>query len=48
MSNTARLSMPNLVSGQAQKEITHNMALQRLDAFVQTAVESMELVTPPV
>ena len=48
MSNTARLNMPNLVSGQAQKEITHNMALQRLDAFVQTAVESMTLVIPPV
>ena len=47
MSNTARLNMPNLVSGQAQKEITHNMALQRLDAFVQTAVENMALVTPP-
>ena len=48
MSNTARLNLPNLVSGQAQKEITHNMALQRLDAFVQTAVESMTLVIPPV
>ena len=47
MSNTARLSMTNLVSGQAQKEITHNMALQRLDAFVQTSVESMELVIAP-
>lgn len=47
MSNTARLNMPNLVSGQAQKEITHNMSLQRLDAFVQTTVESMELITPP-
>ena len=48
MSDTARLALPNLVSGQAQKEITHNMALQRLDALVQTAVESMVLTTPPV
>ncbi|WP_021171178.1 hypothetical protein SOV_35570 [Sporomusa ovata DSM 2662] len=48
MSNTVRLALPNLVSGQAQKEITHNMALQRLDALVQTAVESMILSTPPV
>jgi len=48
VSNTARLTLPNLVSGQAQKEITHNMALQRLDALVQTAVESMVLTTPPV
>lgn len=48
MSNTARLTLPNLVAGQAQKEITHNMALQRLDALVQTAVESMVLTTPPV
>lgn len=48
MSSTARLALPNLVSGQAQKEITHNMALQRLDAFVQTALESMTLIVPPI
>lgn len=47
MSNTARLSLPNLLVAQATKEITHNMALQRLDAFVQTAVESMTLTVPP-
>lgn len=48
MSNTVRLTLPNLVAGQAQKEITHNMALQCLDALVQTAVESMMLTVPPV
>jgi hypothetical protein len=47
MTSTSRLALPQLVSGQAQKEITHNMALQRLDAFVQTAVESMALTVPP-
>lgn len=47
MSNTARLALPNLSVAQASKEITHNMALQRLDAFVQTAVESMTLTVPP-
>lgn len=47
MSSTIRLSLPNLVSGQAQKEISHNTALQRLDALVQTAVDSMILTAPP-
>lgn len=47
MSSTNRLNLPNLVSGQAQKEITHNIALQRLDALVQTVVENMVLTTPP-
>jgi len=47
MSDTARLTLPNLSASQAQKEVTHNMALQRLDALVQTAVESMTLTTPP-
>jgi len=45
--STVRLALPNLVSGQAQKEITHNMALQRLDALVQTVVESMAISSPP-
>jgi len=47
MSSTIRLALPNLVSGQAQKEITHNMALQRLDALVQMVVESTALSSPP-
>lgn len=47
MSNTVRLTLPNLSVAQASKEVTHNMALQRLDAFVQTAVESMTITVPP-
>lgn len=42
-----RLSLPFLMAGQAQKEITHNEALQRLDALVQPAVLSADLAVPP-
>lgn len=34
MSQTARLGLPYIVSGQAQKEVTHNEGLNKLDAFV--------------
>ena len=46
--STPRLGISTLVSGQSQKEITVNTAFQCLDAFVQTAVESVGLVSPPV
>ena len=43
---TPRLGLPFLFSGQAQKEVTHNEALQRLDLWVQTvAVDTLS--TPP-
>lgn len=45
--STDRLGLSTLVSGQSQKEISVNMALQRLDAFVQMAVESVGLTNPP-
>lgn len=48
MDQTPRLSLPFIMSGQAQKHITHNQALQALDALVQPAVESRTLATPPV
>lgn len=35
MSETPRLELPYLAAAQAQKEITHNEALNRLDALVQ-------------
>jgi hypothetical protein len=44
---TPNLGLPTLVQGQAQKEITHNEALLRLDALVQTSVRSRALATPP-
>lgn len=47
MSDTARLSLPFIMAGQALKHITHNDALNRLDALVQPAVESTALATPP-
>ncbi|MEQ1540002.1 MAG: DUF2793 domain-containing protein [Sphingorhabdus sp.] len=43
---TARHSLPNLYVGQAQKEITHNEALARIDALLYPVVEA-ELALPP-
>jgi hypothetical protein len=48
MDQTPRLSLPFIMPGQAQKHITHNEALQALDALVQPAVESRTLTSPPV
>ncbi len=45
-SNTPRHQMPFLAVGQAQKEITHNEALLRIDALLHMVVES-ELSAPP-
>jgi Protein of unknown function (DUF2793) len=45
---THRLSLPFIVAGQAQKEVTHNEALMRLDALVQPCVESIGDNVPPV
>jgi hypothetical protein len=47
MNDTARLSLPFIMAGQALKHITHNDALNRLDALVQPVVESAALATPP-
>jgi hypothetical protein len=47
MDNTPRLTLPFIMPSQAQKHITHNEAIQALDALVQPAVESLTLVTPP-
>jgi hypothetical protein len=44
---TPRLALPVLAAGQAQKEITHNEALQRLDMLVQPVVQSAALAAPP-
>ncbi len=42
-----RLSLPFLIAGQAQKEITHNEALQLVDALVQPVVQTADLAMPP-
>lgn len=47
MDDTPRLSLPQIVSGQALKHITHNEALMRLDALVQASVEASTVTTPP-
>jgi hypothetical protein len=44
---TTHLALPYLSAAQAQKHVTHNEALRRLDGLVQLAVESSAAVTPP-
>ncbi|MGJ8605881.1 MAG: DUF2793 domain-containing protein [Marivita sp.] len=41
------LSLPYIQPAQAQKHVTHNDALRRLDALVQLSVESRTLTEPP-
>jgi len=45
---SARLSLPYLMAAQAQKHVTHNQALERLDALVQTVVQGIGATTPPL
>lgn len=47
MESTDRLSLPLLVPGQAQKELSHNEALQLLDVVVAAAVEEPARNDPP-
>jgi hypothetical protein len=47
MTDTPRLKLPAIEAAQAQKHVTHNEALALLDAFVQLAVESRSVATPP-
>jgi len=44
---TPRLGAPYIRAAQAQKEVTHNAALNILDALVQAVVEDRDLTTPP-
>ncbi|MCC5968299.1 MAG: DUF2793 domain-containing protein, partial [Natronohydrobacter sp.] len=45
--SSARLSLPFLLPAQAQKHVTHNEALARLDLLVQLTVEGFGATTPP-
>ncbi len=45
---SARLSLPYLQPAQAQKHVTHNEALARLDMLVQLTVEAFEAAVPPI
>lgn len=44
---TPRLDMPEIAESQANKYITHNLALKNLDGLVQMSVEDLTLVTSP-
>ncbi len=44
---SARLTLPFILPSQAQKHVTHNEALERLDAVVQLSVAGFDAVTPP-
>lgn len=47
MDHTPRLTLPFIMPSQAQKHITHNEAIEALDALVQPAVESRIIAIPP-
>lgn len=47
MSATARFELPLLNAGQAQKELSHNEALTRIDALIQPCVEAVGVNVPP-
>lgn len=44
---TARLALPMIAAGQAQKELSHNEALAALDLLVQAAADGVGINTPP-
>lgn len=46
-STSPRLALPYLQPAQAQKHVTHNEALQRLDAVVQLRIQDFGLTEPP-
>jgi hypothetical protein len=47
VTTTPRLALPYILAQQAQKEVTHAAALNRLDALVQPVVQQVGLNTPP-
>jgi hypothetical protein len=44
---TPRISMPEILSSQAQKEVSHNDALRIIDALLQAGVTDRDLTDPP-
>lgn len=44
---TPRLNLPYIRASQAQKEVTHNAALNMADALIQAVVEDKDLSAPP-
>lgn len=47
MSDTTRLALPYLAAGQAQKHVTVNESLRRLDALVQLSAVSATTTAQP-
>ena len=47
MANSTHLELPLLAAAQAQKHVTHNEALLRLDAIVQLGIKDRHLTSPP-
>ena len=47
MANSTNLTMPFIEAAQAQKHVTHNAALQLLDAVVMLSVLDRDLAGPP-
>ncbi len=47
MTETTKLALPLIAEAQAQKHITHNEALLKLDVLVQMAVVDRDQATPP-
>jgi hypothetical protein len=45
---TTNLLLPYILAAQAQKHVTHNEALRKLDALVQISIVDRDLATPPV
>ncbi|MBY0227383.1 MAG: DUF2793 domain-containing protein [Hyphomicrobium sp.] len=47
MDETSNLLLPYILAAQAQKHVTHNEALRKLDALVQISVADRDLGAPP-
>lgn len=47
MDETSNLLLPYILAAQAQKHVTHNEALRKLDALVQISVVDRDLAAPP-
>ncbi|HPD93242.1 MAG TPA: DUF2793 domain-containing protein [Pararhodobacter sp.] len=45
---SANLKLPYMAAAQAQKHVTHNEALERLDSIVQLTVTAFDATTPPL
>ncbi len=47
MDETTNLLLPYILAAQAQKHVTHNEALRKLDALVQISIVDRDLASPP-